>query len=86
MLKLRTFETYFELADKFDLDIKTFKSEFESEEMKYATRSDFQLSSEMGVHGFPSVVMSHEGQLDMIANGFTTSKELIKTIEKINSE
>jgi putative protein-disulfide isomerase len=83
---IRDIETYVELADKFNLDIEKFRSQFVSEEMKYATKADFQLSSEMGVRGFPSVVMSHEGQLYMIANGFTTSKELIKTIEKIKSE
>lgn len=80
---IRDTETYVELAKKFNLDTDQFRKDFESEEMRYATRADFQLSSEMGVRGFPSMVMRHEGQLFMIANGFTTSEELLKTIEKI---
>ncbi|MDC1221171.1 DsbA family protein [Salibacteraceae bacterium] len=83
---IRDTETYVSLAKQFKLDEGKFRTEFESEEMKYATKADFQLSSEMGIRGFPSVVMSHNEQLYMIANGFTTSKELMKTIEKIKSE
>lgn len=83
---IRDTETYVELATSFDLDGEKFKAEFESEEMKYATKADFQLSSEMGVRGFPSVVIRHNGQLFMIANGFTTSEKLLKTIEKMKAE
>lgn len=83
---IRDTETYVTLAEQFKIDKEVFRKEFESEEMKYATKADFQLSSEMGVRGFPSVVMNHDGKLYMIANGFSTVENLLKTIEKIKEE
>ena len=83
---IRDTETYVELATSFDLDGEKFKAEFESEEMKYANKADFQISSEMGVRGFPSVAIRHNGQLFTITNGFTTSEKLLKTIEKMKAE
>lgn len=78
-------DTYVELAKQFGLDEKAYRDAFESEEMRYATRADFQLSNEMGVKGFPSVVISHDNQLFMVANGYRSAEDLIKTIEKVRS-
>lgn len=83
---IRAADTYIALARQFSLDEDAFRSKFESDEMKYATKADFQLSGEMGVRGFPSVVMSQKGQLFMIANGYISADELLKTIEKIKQE
>lgn len=83
---IQSTETYVQLAKEFGLDGEKYRTEFESDEMKYATRADFQLSSEMGVKGFPSVVIRHNGQLYMVANGFTSSDALLKTIAKIVEE
>ena len=67
---MRSIDTFVELAKAFGLDAAEYRNEFESDELKYATRADFQLSNEMGVKGFPSVVIRHNGQLYMVANGF----------------
>lgn len=77
---------YLDLAQQFELDTADFKTRFESEEVRYETAQDFQLASEMGVRGFPSVVIRHNGQLFMVANGYMTSTDLIKRIEKVISE
>jgi putative protein-disulfide isomerase len=83
---MRSIDTFVELAKAFGLDAAEYRNEFESDELKYATRADFQLSNEMGVKGFPSVVIRHNGQLYMVANGFTTSEELLKKIAKVKLE
>jgi putative protein-disulfide isomerase len=80
---IRATDTYVALAKDFGLDENAYREAFESEDMRYATRADFQLSNEMGVRGFPSVVIRHDNQLFLVANGFRESEDLIKTIEKV---
>jgi protein-disulfide isomerase-like protein with CxxC motif len=51
--------------------------------MKIATANDFRLSSEMGVKGFPSVILkTDKGQFYMVSNGYTTCEKLLSTIKK----
>jgi putative protein-disulfide isomerase len=83
---MRSIETFVDVAANLNLDTNEFRSLFESDELKYDTRADFQLANEMGVRGFPSVVMRHNGKLYMIANGYTTADELLKVIAKVESE
>jgi putative protein-disulfide isomerase len=80
---MRSVETFVSIAKDFDFDTTEYKKLFESEDIRYETNADFQLSSEMGVRGFPSVVIRHDGQLFMVSNGYTTSSDLIKTINKV---
>jgi len=82
---MRVVDTYLPLAKAYGLDEAEFKKQFESDEMKYETRSDFQLSAEMGIKGFPSVVVRHNGQLFMVSNGYTTAEDLLKTIRNVQS-
>jgi len=78
--------TFTEIAKAFDLDTAVFKQKFNSEEARYNTRSDFQLAAEMGIKGFPSVVVRHNGQLYLAANGYREAEDLLKVIANIESE
>jgi protein-disulfide isomerase-like protein with CxxC motif len=40
----------------------------------------------MGIKGFPSVVVRHNGQLYLAANGFRESADLLQIIANIESE
>ena len=78
-------ETFLEVADEFGMDKSRFEELFESEEAKYATKTDFQLSSEMGIKGFPSVVVKLGKQFYMISNGyreFADLEEVYKNVQK----
>ena len=76
-------DSYAELAKKYNLDEGEYRTRFLSEEMKIATANDFRLSSEMGVKGFPSVILkTDKGQFYMVSNGYTTSEKLLSTIKK----
>ena len=70
-------ETFVELAGQFDLDKIEFKKLFESEEMKNAVREDFSRSAEMGVRGFPTVVLKNEDGLFLLSNGYAKSEDII---------
>jgi putative protein-disulfide isomerase len=80
---LQDVETFVEIAGKFNLDQDVYRESFLSEEMRYETKADFQLASEMGIKGFPSVVIRHNGKLYLAANGYRTAEDLSKVISKI---
>lgn len=83
---MRSTETFVSLAKKFDLDPVKYKALFESNEMKAATRADFQLAAQMGVRGFPSLLLSVNGKLYPIANGYMSFEGLKKNIAKVEAE
>ena len=72
-----TTATFVELAEKMGVDGSEFQRLFESDEMKKAVREDFLRSQEMGVRGFPTVLLKNGDQLYMLSNGYTTAEKLI---------
>lgn len=83
---MRSAETFVKLAKQFGLDPVKYKSLFESNEMKAATREDFQLAAEMGVRGFPSLLLNIGGKLYPIANGYMSFERLKKKIDELESD
>ncbi len=79
-------KTFLEVAQEFELDTQKFAELFESEEAKYTTKTDFQLSAEMGIKGFPSVVVKIKNQFFMIANGFRELKDLEEVYTNVQQE
>ena len=79
-------ETYLLLAEEFGLDKEEFKKQFESEEIKKKTQEDFSLSSQMGIKGFPSVIISQNGNLTLVSNGYMKAETLIENIKKVTKQ
>ena len=75
--------TYVQLARTHGLDEAKFKSLFESEEIKQKVKEDFVLASNMGVSGFPAVIISKNGELHLVCKGYMKAEQLIKNIDKI---
>lgn len=78
--------TYLDIAKELGLDCDKFSQLFDTEEAKYATKSDFQLASEMGVKGFPSVVVKVGKEFFMIANGYREVKDLEEVYQNVLKE
>lgn len=78
--------TFLAIAESLEIDRQEFSENFESEDIRYETRTDFQVSAEMGIRGFPSVILRHKGQFFLVANGYRKAEDLWKVIEKIQSE
>lgn len=72
--------TYLAIAQTLDIDTKLFRERYESDEMKQKVRADFAAAAEMGVRGFPSVVLEKDGQYYLIANGYTTAKNVVDAV------
>ncbi|MFT4603150.1 MAG: putative protein-disulfide isomerase [Arenicella sp.] len=75
-------ETYVDLAGQNGFDKAEFEKIFLSEDAKLQTQGDFQISSQMGVKGFPSMVIKLEGQFIQISNGFRETAAIEETIKE----
>lgn len=73
-------ETYLPLAAEFGLDQTKYEELFNSAEAKEQTKADFQVSQQMGIKGFPSMVLKKKGQFTLIANGYQKATEINKII------
>lgn len=78
-------ETYLTLTDQFELNRDTFQTLFTDEKTKQYTKSDFQLSQELGIRGFPSLVLKLNNSFTLIANGYQTAENIEKTITNLKS-
>ncbi len=76
-------ESYLPLVEEMGLDAETFKALFESDKGKEAVRADFVQSGEMGIRGFPTIVLQKGEEFFLIANGYAESEKLITWIEKM---
>ncbi|MFK7934508.1 MAG: DsbA family protein [Saprospiraceae bacterium] len=74
--------TYLPIAKELGIDEKRFAELFQSDAMKQKTRADFTASAEMGVRGFPTVVLQKDGQLYLIANGYTEAENIVKAVRR----
>jgi putative protein-disulfide isomerase len=54
----------------------TFLMNFDSERMREETRSDFARTQSIGVGGFPTLGLAHEGQLYLVTSGYVTDDVL----------
>ncbi|MEZ5009922.1 MAG: DsbA family protein [Chitinophagales bacterium] len=75
-------DTYLPIVASYGIDGEKFKVAFESEEMKQATRDDFEKSANMGVSGFPTVVLQMGDKLILISNGYTTATSIELQVQK----
>ncbi len=78
--------TYLAIAKNFDIAETAFQKAYESETMKQATRDDFAEAGEMGIRGFPSMVLQKDGQYYLISNGYTKAEKIVATVQQILSE
>lgn len=74
-------QTYLAIAKEMDIDASDFQKEFESDEMKALIKKDFEKSAEMGVRGFPSMILVDGEKNIIIANGYLPSEQVVQKIE-----
>lgn len=79
-------ETYLELVKEMGLDEATFSELYESEDIRYETRADFQVSAEMGIRGFPAVLFRHNGEFFLASHGYQKAQEVERVIGNILKE
>ena len=76
-------ETYIPIAAKFGLELNAFERFFNAEEIKTRTKFDFHLSQQLGIKGFPSLVLKHNGNFTQLSNGYTTAQNVNTIIQQV---
>ena len=77
--------TYLPLIEAIGIDAEEFSTAFNSEEMKAAVRRDFEVAAEMGVRGFPTIILKKGEQYHLIANGYARSETMLATLKELLS-
>lgn len=76
-------DTYLSIAEKHSIDKKKFKAYFESNEAREATQGDFVTSAEMGIRGFPTVVLRLGDKWYLVTNGYTTFEAMDTALKTV---
>ncbi len=76
-------DNYQKLIEKYNIDWNQFKELFHSEVAINGVKQDFQFSSQLGVRGFPSVLLKRKYQWFLVSNGYTDASNIQKTIDKV---
>jgi putative protein-disulfide isomerase len=75
-------ESYLPLIEKYQLDKESFYNALDSEEFKLKAFTDFNTSKQLGVTGFPTVLILKDGKYQVICSGYTSKKDLVKALER----
>lgn len=78
-------ESYFAILDKYDIDKTRFKDLLNTEEMKTQVKDDFFLAQQLGIRGFPALLVHMNEQFFMISNGYEKAEVLIDRLEGLLS-
>ena len=73
-------ESYYPALDKLGLDKEVFALQFNSEEYKKLVQKDFERAGNLGVRGFPSVLLETNGKVIVLSRGYTTAEKLEELI------
>lgn len=75
--------TYTDLIGPYRIDPQHFTEKLNSDEFREKTHREFQMVSEMGITGFPTVFLTMENQHYLLAKGYTDYGPLQSTIRDI---
>ncbi len=56
------------------------------EDMRESAREDFATAQDLGVNGFPTLAVSHEGELFLVASGYTATEALEQRLAQIDAK
>lgn len=73
-------DTLADAAQAAGLERPEFLARFASEHMKQATRQDFATARSLGIRGFPTVLLARDGDLTLVASGYTRSGKMLETL------
>lgn len=75
-------QTLAQLAAQQGLDSDRFLERFASEEIKKMTRTHFRQTAEIGVRGFPTVILQNAARFDVLTYGYRPLAELAPQLDR----
>ncbi|UYZ59135.1 DsbA family protein [Hymenobacter latericus] len=79
-------ETYEQLARAYSLDAAEFRRWWESDATREATRHEFDMVRQLGVQGFPTLVLVHGHQGYVLTRGYQPYEDLKAGLEQLLGE
>ncbi|MFY0653703.1 MAG: DsbA family protein [Cyclobacteriaceae bacterium] len=76
-------EFYKPICEHMGLDFSDFSSKFQSDEYKSLVRQDFMFAQQLGIRGFPSVVVQSGEKYYMITRGYATYEAMTEAVEAV---
>ena len=66
-----------------DVEPAAFRALWADEATIAATRDEFIQTQRWGISGFPTLVLEHDGQLDLVSSGFARTATLVERIQAL---
>lgn len=64
-------------------DENLFLTTWDSEAAKTGTQADFVQTQRWGIHGFPTLVLEHDGELHLVTSGFVRTETLVERMQSV---
>jgi len=75
---------YASICADLGLDFDEFSTVFESSEAQQAVQQEFIRCRQWGVRSFPTLLLAHDGEMEVLAQGYVTAEQLLSKLrEKI---
>ena len=75
---------YKPICKKNNIDFSAFKEHYQSDLIEQRTRQDFTFTQRLGVQGFPSLLISADGQIQYLARGYCTADNIYQRLQSLN--
>jgi putative protein-disulfide isomerase len=80
---LNELETYLPLVEKQGVDISAFVNYFNTDEARRKTHEEFRFVHEIGISGYPALVLVNGEQGYLLASGYQKYEPLVNAIDKL---
>ena len=85
-MDLRSTDTYRNLARQFDLDCELFLETMRSGAVREQTQQEFAASRQLGIQGFPALVLLQNEQAIQFASGYQPAHALRTVLDRIAAD
>jgi putative protein-disulfide isomerase len=76
-------QTYLDLISTTDIDANIFQKQLSNDEFAYEAQKDFNYAAELGITGFPALIMKKDDQYYLISRGYQPYESLQPIVEKV---
>ena len=78
---IRQPEAYRSICAKHDINYDLFAEKFSDEKSRKLSEKDFERTAELGVRGFPTLLLQHSGKTHVITRGYEKAEKVVEAVE-----
>lgn len=76
-------QTYLDLISTTDIDANIFQKQLHNDDFAYAAHQEFKHAADMGITGFPALILQKDDQYYLISRGYQSFDSLQPVIKKV---